>query len=225
MSEKSRVVAHLNLKDIHLGGVAKQGVAEFYFNWKDFDSGHSQLPSAALFIANSINSGTAPANIEGVIDKFIRAGHKDDPAEEEQKASVWLHIRITQPNKKFDEPRWHQDGPYMKFDPGRELDMRYKYCLTMLGPGTIFAKQTPELADYTATAEFREERSQVAKQLSAYDKYQSNAGEVVRCTWKRARDDTSSDVHTEPPHNEDRIFLAVVFMSNEELDDLTANRK
>ena len=221
MSESSRVVERLTVEGIRPLGAPKPGVAEYYFSWDDFVSGHGPTPSAALFIADSINSVESQTRIENAINKFICIGHQDNPAEETQKSSVWLHIRITPPNGSFKEARWHQDGPYMQFDTGHEHDLRYKYCLTILGPGTIFLEQSPEEAGYTATAS----RSQIAQQLSTCKTYQSTTGEVVRCTWKRTVDDISSDVHTEPPHDEDRIFLAGVFMSDTELDNLTANRK
>ena len=124
MRESSRVVSDLNLKDVHPLSVTGQGMTELYFDWKDLISGCNPLPSAALFISNFINSNTTLVHLVKVIENFIRAGHADDPAKEAQKASIWLHIHITQSNKKFEEPRWHQDDPYMKFDPGREHDVR-----------------------------------------------------------------------------------------------------
>jgi hypothetical protein len=45
----------------------------------------------------------------------------------------------------------------MKLDSGSEGRMRYKYCLTLLSPGTIFMQPTPEqtqeLSDYAVEAE------------------------------------------------------------------------
>ncbi|KAL1591536.1 hypothetical protein SLS60_011928 [Paraconiothyrium brasiliense] len=208
-------------------GKLQDGVAEFYVPWE------ADLSSAASFIADNLKtlSGNAKPDItlaplvDDVLKDFIFTAHEDDPSEDAQKAYAWLHIRITRPTKKYDEARWHQDGPYVALDPARGGDVRLKYCLTLLGPGTIFLEHTQALASYTGTTEFREDRSKAAERLSNLGVYQSQVGEVVRCTWKRSIDDTSGDVHSEPRHDQDRVFLALVLMSKDEIDDLTANRK
>ncbi|KAL5371240.1 hypothetical protein DPSP01_014402 [Paraphaeosphaeria sporulosa] len=203
---------------------------ECYVPWQYFGSSHPS--TAASFIADFTKTKTGctdtnsiKAKIDDVISKFIRASYEDDPRDKERKEFLWVHIRISFPNARFDVPRWHQDGPYMKLDLGTEHEVRNKYCLTILGPGTMFKEQTSELEQYVATASFRGERSQVANEMEKFKSYNSSAGEVVRCTWKRTNDDYASNVHSEPPHDEQRIFLAAVFMSEEEREELLAGRK
>lgn len=226
MAVSSRTVTHVSLTDLLYTTVDRDGVAEFYVAWE------ANLSSAASFIADNLKprsenprSGNVVDLVDQVLQDFIFDAHEDDPSEKAQKAYAWLHIRMTKQNNKYDEARWHQDGPYVGLDPARGGTARLKYCLTLLGPGTIFLEHTPELASFTGTTEFREARSKVAEKLVNLRAYQSQVGEVVRCTWKRTIDDTSADVHSEPRHDQDRVFLALVFMSKDEIDELTANRK
>lgn len=193
--------------------VTRHEVADFYLLYRDFGSG-AKVSSAAHFIKNNIESEATIADIDKVLKQCVRIGYNNDTDNLKQKTHVWLHISTSQPISQFDKARWHQDGPYMTVDPERTHDARYKYCVTLLGPGTIFLEQSgtelPEVA---------------SKALEEGHGWQSKAGEVVQCTWKSVADDVPSDVHTEPPHGVDRIFLAVVFMSEEEHGSLVTHRK
>lgn len=220
-----RTVGYMTLDDLPSATVSNEGVAEFYVPWDDFETKHAPS-SAAAFISNRVQSNhhLSAYIVNNVIKRFVHAAHADDPGNEAQKAYAWLHIRVTKPTPKFDEPRWHQDGPYTTLATAdRAGQERMKYCLTLLGPGTIFAERRP--TDTDQFRQHRHDRSWLASELSGCDQYQGEVGEVVRCAWNITADDISGDLHTEPPHKVDRVFLALVFMGKEEIEDLTANRK
>ncbi|KAL5372195.1 hypothetical protein PMIN06_012752 [Paraphaeosphaeria minitans] len=220
MTENYKIVEKLNVEELGTMNVSQTAKAEFYAHFAS-----SQTTSAAAcFIADFTGSGALKDKIDGVLSTFIQKSHQDDPRDNAQKEFVWIHIRISLPNAEFDEPRWHQDGLYMRLDPGTGDKVRNKYCLTILGPGTMFKEQTPALEEYASMGKLQGERSQIAKEMEKFDSYSSSTGEVVRCTWKRTPEDFAN-VHSEPPHTEDRVFLAAVFMSEGEQEDLLAGRK
>jgi hypothetical protein len=136
------------------------------------------------------------------------------------KGALWIHARVTEtaPTEEgiedtYKVPRWHQDGPYVVVN---DDGPRWKYCLTVQGPGTQFLDTGSDDQHAAAVGVLQAKREDIAKRFENYLKIKSKAGQLVKCMWNKHEGDTSGSIHSEPYITGRRIFLAIVPLTDKE---------
>ena len=157
----------------------------------------------------------------------------------------WITIRATKPTHEYDLPRWHTDDYAQETQQRAEGynglgRMTWKLCTTLLGPGTLFIEDGLRAREvqHTVKKEIREApvsehictsikclgcnatsetvRRRLATALEAHRIVQTGIGEYALF---RAGP-VEGAVHSEPPHDTDRIFVNIVPGTKEELTGL-----
>lgn len=127
-------------------------------------------------------------------------------------------------------------------DQGHEDIVRSKYAVTLCGPPTMmlqpsattfstleagekrfFPWQTTggaELADDEVEQAFDDLRIWLAEQYETGERVRVGAGEIVRFSWG----ETDSPVHSEPDLTTDRVFMSVLYGSQNELRQMCEAR-
>ncbi|GJC84683.1 hypothetical protein ColLi_07521 [Colletotrichum liriopes] len=151
--------------------------------------------------------------------------HVSTPDRESSTHSTWLCIRITAPSDAWITPRWHRDG--RMFDCTCVAPQPHaKYAVTLLGPPTrlLCPSEAVDAVVHKVQAQHSsmdEERAELAVALEGIPLVELRAGQVVRFTW--GEDD--APIHSEPDSStEDRLFVSVMFGSEEELKDMCSLR-
>lgn len=141
-----------------------------------------------------------------------------------KKKALWLKIESSTPNNKFDMVRWHYDGNYYKIDDDM---IQTKFITTLKGPGTLLIEPNQQLRqkfeeiffnmDMTVTDDTI--RKQVRELLKNNTKKQlkNNEGTIFITANKLYN---KFAIHSEPPINEDRIFLSIMVGTEEQIEEL-----
>lgn len=131
------------------------------------------------------------------------------------KATAWVALRASQQNSDFDLARWHVDGYYYQPYFGQ-----YKFAFTFKGPGTKFYKLPKQMREKFTALLQEGNRQKLSKLL--YDsrlvmQAQSDQGTVFIVGADNAA------VHSEPPINEERLFMSVLPGSKEQIAEWKQN--
>jgi len=195
--------------------------------------------SATSFVLAHCGIGDA-AGVAGALSAFLAdaAAHARRPDREgaAAAAAAWLCVRLTTPTDAWVTPRWHRDGRMFQCACA-PVSPHAKYAVALRGPPTrlVWPSEAVDAAVRGVEAcrgdggeeeeeEEREvyaredrEREQLAAALEGMPLVEVRPGQVVRFTW--GADD--APVHSEPDCSaEDRVFVSVMFGSEEELRDM-----
>lgn len=207
--------------------------------------------SAAACIAS--NSDGDPDRLAGVLRYFLNSARRDciaeaaPPDQPQINQACWLVVRMFKPSKEYEVPRWHRDGRMFPCScsgspsatgeepssPGKPKPKQLphsKYAVTLLGPSTRVLKPS-ETVDAALNRvkenrglEYNEpkERAELAEALRECEEYEVRRGQMIRFSW--GQDD--SPLHSEPDFNgEDRVFVSVLFGSEEEIREMCRWRR
>ncbi|WYZ35505.1 hypothetical protein EsH8_X_000152 [Colletotrichum jinshuiense] len=151
--------------------------------------------------------------------------HASPPDRESSNHSTWLCVRITGPTDEWITPRWHRDG--RMFDCACATPQPHaKYAVTLIGPPTrlLYPSEAVDAVMKRVEAQnssWEEERAELASALEGIPLVELRAGQVVRFTWG----ENDAPVHSEPDSSaENRLFVSVMFGSEEELRDMCSVR-
>lgn len=156
-----------------------------------------------------------------------RAGAPDQDASTH---STWLCVRITAASDEWITPRWHRDGRMFTCTctaPGPHA----KYAVTLLGPPTRLLCPSEDVDAVVRMAEAKRserdngsyeddedaERAELAATLKDMPHVELRRGQAIKFTWG----EEDAPVHSEPDSSaEDRVFVSILFGSEEELRDM-----
>jgi hypothetical protein len=144
----------------------------------------------------------------------------------------WLAIRISPPNKNFDIPRWHKDGPFFK---GEQSSV--KFITTLKGPGTLLIKSTKKINKiYDKILEDKFTEMRKYKTMTEIIKIDNNfrpifAKKFVKEKVIQAKNTDgilfytgiphdNAALHSEPKITTSRIFISILPSSYENIKDL-----
>jgi hypothetical protein len=98
------------------------------------------------FIDNTITPSSDVKTLNALIHKI-----SNNVTKAYNQKYCWVLIRATLPNKKYDIPRWHQDGNVFidmdKFNIPEKDPKLTKFITTLKGQGTLFIKKTKKVDD------------------------------------------------------------------------------
>lgn len=158
--------------------------------------------------------------------------------------ACWLAVRMFKPSREYEVPRWHCDGRIFacscsgSISDNKEVRSgqvvqrqlpHYKFAVTLLGPATRVLVPSAVVDDALA-ADMQNRRgldesisrAELADALKGCEEYTVQRGQVIRFSW--GQDD--SPVHSEPDFGgEDRVFVSVLFGSEEEIRDMCQLRQ
>ena len=138
----------------------------------------------------------------------------------------WLTIRISK-NKEnskenklrdYDIPRWHIDGRYYNNE-----SIQYKFILTLKGPSTLIInpnnkirKKFLQILDKdNDRINIRLERNKIVKNESII-----KVKTLINGLITMSNNSDLATIHSEPPIHEDRIFISILPMTIDEIDQL-----
>ncbi|RDW58585.1 hypothetical protein BP6252_13061 [Coleophoma cylindrospora] len=171
---------------------------------------------ASDFVAK--NSNAKASDVETALYDFIRLTkndyfHAKGAQDLQAPAAAWFTIRMTKPTSEYTTiPRWHRDG--RMFDADNTPEIGSKYAITLLGKPTRLLVES-ELVRTTMIREEEGEldRYQCAEQLASEPLVGLKDGQIIRFTWGQK----DSPVHSEPDMSTDRVFVSVLYGSEEEI--------
>ncbi|KAF2872731.1 hypothetical protein BDV95DRAFT_618378 [Massariosphaeria phaeospora] len=166
---------------------------------------------AAKFLASCTDG--AEEQLAQSLDTFIKATQADCVGTAREKEHCWFEIRVDRPKEDFKTPRWHQDGPMRTYQEAAEGEPRSKYATTLLGPCTLLLPSNPKILETQAYVALRE---WLADQFEDKEPINLTNRNIARFTW--GRDD--SPVHSEPNIVSDRVFITVIYGSQDEIQTL-----
>ncbi len=215
----------------------KNTIANFKINSKNVFEYYGDLNSLDFknfFSKVGENNSKITKSIEKIIKKVIKKVLSGFDSE-----YYWLSVRVSLPNKEFDIPRWHYDGPYFK-----NIDKQPKFAMVLKGPGTLVIKKTSKVEktyneikekytkelfeeykkinsdnfkdQYTLQRKYDEKyRPIFAKSLSKFkiQQLKNNQGLVF---WG-GRTGKESALHSEPKIDEPRMFISILPSTKENI--------
>lgn len=151
----------------------------------------------------------------------------------------WLSIRVTQPNNKYDIPRWHQDGFFFE---NHEI-IQSKFVTVLKGDGTIFIKSNETslkiisdsincfrkyIKDKNIT-DFREQikiNDDIYRPLLADKIKECNECDIIQLNNEQGMiflvgDSKNALIHSEPKQNHKRIFISILPGSENDIKNLS----
>lgn len=156
----------------------------------------------------------AGQQIQALAGSFLRQFHQE---------TAMIMVRTASPTEQPFAPRWHQDGTYMG---GKE---ETKLVWSMAGRGTLVAAPEPEqrkqvetLLEQQRSAGSNSERQAITARLDALVEQvgPQAAPDSRQATLFRVGDHSQSCLHSEPAFDQERIFVAVVPTSQQNLATL-----
>ncbi|MDF3033156.1 MAG: hypothetical protein K0R76_110 [Alphaproteobacteria bacterium] len=131
------------------------------------------------------------------------------------KETAWVTLRASQANSHFDLARWHIDGYY--YQPHCD---QYKFAITLKGAGTLFYKLPKQMTEQFFTLLQEDNRQALAEilndsRLVMQGKADQGAIFIV------GSDDAA--VHSEPPINEERLFISILPGSKKQIIEWKQN--
>jgi hypothetical protein len=173
--------------------------ASHYENYGDLSVLLDELPSfiASLGAGNSISSVTIANAINRIIkDILAYTSHQ----------TAWVTIRAFPPITTFREPRWHADR--YDFPP---TGQQYKAAVTLKGDGTVF--YNAPLEERMQLESVKTDRKLLAHTLNPELFISADFGQGTLFT----TGSNSAPFHTEPDITKERLFMAVVPGSREQI--------
>lgn len=172
------------------------------------------------------HSTFSPKSLQNAISGFISLTHSDCLGTVEQKKSCYVTVWLwkAQPDG-FGTPAWHRDGPLYPMRVGQMPFPRSKYAITLLGQPTRVLVNTPQVIEVANKAyDGTDGDPPYDKMVELFDAAgfgtaaceDVQTGQVVRFTWGEA----NSPVHAEPIITADRVFMSVVYGTEEEIKAL-----
>ena len=138
----------------------------------------------------------------------------------------WLTIRISKNKKIFKEnklldydiPRWHIDGKYYNSE-----SIQYKFILTLKGPSTLIINPNNKIRNKflqildkdNDIINVRLERNKIVKNESII-----KVKTLINGVITMSNNSNLATIHSEPPIHEDRIFISILPMTIDEIDQL-----
>jgi len=176
--------------------------------------------SAANFIVKHCIGDRA--SVLESLSTFITLTSTDEQASTH---SCWLCIRLTHPTDEYVFPRWHRDGCMFDCSCVEKLP-HSKYAITLLGPSTRILQPSADVDGVVRSIVGPEGnegnfRMELAEALKTIAPVPLETGQVVRFSWGQA----DSPLHSEPDSiSSDRVFVSVMFGSEEEIRDMASFR-
>jgi hypothetical protein len=136
-----------------------------------------------------------------IIDKNIKKLNKE---------TGWITIRSSLPNDEFDIPRWHMDGCY--FEPFNENNIKFIFVLK--GPQTLLYDDNQKIRNLVKN---NEDRDFLSNNINLENSIKINKGYGVLFI---TGDNNIAAIHSEPPIKEQRLFISIVFGSQEQINNL-----
>lgn len=171
------------------------------------------------FLAGLGNNVETSVQVSAIIEKCVKASLAASGKE-----AAWVTLRASVPNKEFDSPRWHTDGYFYAPYQGQQ----YKIAMVLKGPQTLFypladkdrkwfdAVQRSTQPIYHKDGSIDKEATFQAmvkpRQLLAdsLDKKNIVSGAFGQGVIFAVGSDDVVAVHSEPPIQEERLFLSIV---------------
>ena len=151
-------------------------------------------------------------NIIKKLIKNITSAHNSD--------SYYIIIRIQEKTTFFDIPRWHCDGFYFK----NRNRIQHKFLTTIKGNTTLILDTTKKEKDYYNILENYKNKSILDVNDMEYRKYIADniKGKKINMTNNQgimfiAGDKDNCLIHSEPKIDKDRIFIAIIPSSTENI--------
>lgn len=160
-----------------------------------------------FFISSNENNRAVAEQTSALINQMVQKVVHNLKAE-----AAWVVIRTSKPNNEFKTPRWHIDGYYYKSYTGNPLP---KFVITLRGPSTLFYKA--DVSEQKMVTENIDRREYIANQLHQEKVTTPNTGQGVFFV---VGNPAQAAVHSEPHIDADRIFLAIVAGSNQQINEL-----
>lgn len=129
-----------------------------------------------------------------------------------QAETAWVVMRVSTPHDAFITPRWHIDGYYYKPSEGIIFP---KFAMTLKGPHTLF--YSADQSEQKMVIDNLDKREYVAKSLKTEKIISPLQGQGAFFVVGNA---LSAAVHSEPDITSDRIFLAIVAGTEQQIQEL-----
>lgn len=188
------------------------GADEQYSRYGDLALLATELPKFLTGVSSSDEQTIQKAShsILQLIHKVLKASGQE---------TAWVVVRASMPSDTFKIPRWHMDGNY--YQPFGENFP--KFVIALKGPSTLF---------YQANSEDRKQvdahnsfddavRAELAQLLDPKKIMSPQQGEGALFTVGTSE----SAVHSEPDIQESRLFLALVFGSQKQIEEMRDSRR
>jgi hypothetical protein len=154
------------------------------------------------------------------LEHFLVLAHGDCVATTPDEAkglvgqACWLTVRMGQPTDDYMKPRWHRDGRMFNCSCPDPQIPHSKYAVTLLGTATKVLVSSP-FVDRVERSNLS--RDELATRLAGCEQASIQRGQAIRFSW--GQDD--SPIHSEPDSSgEDRVFVSVLFGSEEEIRNM-----
>lgn len=181
-------------------------------NYGDYNS-YNTINNLVDFIKNIGNNSQNDINImyniiKSLLESILEIYSTD---------SYWIKLSIISKNTNFDIPRWHCDGFYFR----NRTKLQTKFITTLKGPTTLILDTTKEEKDnYLKLREETKEpdinidsRKYIDSKIKGIKINLTNNSGVIFV----AGDKDKCLIHSEPIHNEDRIFISILPGSKEDI--------
>lgn len=162
-----------------------------------------------------------------IVYPYIKATNKE---------YLWFTIRITSPSDLFDIPRWHTDGYFYNYNYYMENKLpQIKLAGTLFGRPTLFKIDNENMLkkyydiykklyrefdyknfDKIKDKENREIINNILIEYPSHSALKNQAGIFVVGL------EDHSAVHSEPPHDTNRLFYSVVSGTKDEIKELAS---
>ena len=136
--------------------------------------------------------------------------------------ACWLCIRAFRPTDEYIQPRWHRDGRMFQCTGNADPPVPHsKYAVSLLGPPTRVLAPSVNIDRVMTLKRYEENRATLAEKLTGYDDIPLKPRQIIRFSWG----EEDSPVHSEPDFSgQDRVFVSVLFGSEQEIKDMCKKR-
>ncbi len=190
--------------------------------WRDGEKEYSRFGELeklelelATFFASLGNNAVAAEKAAQRVVAFVNEVVKTSGQE-----SAWVVLRASEPRPDFKIPRWHTDGNYYK-PYGQNVP---KCVLTLKGPQTLFYPATlveeGELLERLRKTQDQFDLKFRAEVASLFDKSKILSPVAAEGAVFNVGLNENGGVHSEPDINQQRLFLALVLGSNQQIVEL-----
>jgi hypothetical protein len=138
---------------------------------------------------------------------------------EYNKNYCWLTIRVSTPNNIYDIPRWHYDGNYYKSN-----NIQTKFILTLKGNSTLIINPNQKIKkkffDIDNKINIDESEIKLLRNKIVNNEKIININTLTNGIIIISTNPKLVTIHSEPPIRENRIFLSILPMTKNELNEL-----
>ena len=189
-------------------GMIKVESPEEYNNFGNIEALPNEVTTYIKSLGNEDEKTieTVSKTIQRIVHNCIQASGKE---------TAWLTLRASQPHSYFDLARWHIDGYY--YQPHYD---QYKFAITLKGAGTLFYKLPRQMREQFSTLLLEDNRQALAEMLNdsrLVIQVKADQGAIFIV----GSDDAA--VHSEPPINEERLFISILPGSKEQIAEWKQN--